>query len=254
MKERMNLTKSFGKASVLLLLLCFTTSTLVAQVQGRDAAKPKGAAKADISPYGKIEVSWFKLGWFVDLNCGTRMLGATSSAAKLGLGFSANGGIGYFFSDRFGLKGRMDYNRYTFSPGIGLMPEARGVAMSFSIEALTDIIPLVTGKTKFRDWRIELHGGVGYTSFANKAFKADRLKTNSDYFQNDPAIKGNDDMGHVIIGLTPQYHINGRWSINLDFSSFFLFKQDFTLDNYNGERFNGVGNISNLTLGITFRP
>jgi hypothetical protein len=249
----MNLTKTFGKASVLLLLLCFTTSTLVAQVQGRSSAQPRGASKASISPYGKIKTNWYKVGWFADINVGMRMLGATSAAADLGVGFSGNAGIGFLMSDRIGVKGRIDYNRFSFSPGIGAAPEAGGGAMSFSLEAVTDLIPLSTQKTKIRKWRIALHGGFGYTSYNNKSFKEDRLAQDSDYF-NDPVIKGNDDMGHMILGITPQYHFDGNWSINLDFSSFFLFKQDFTFDNYNGERFNGIGNISNLTFGVTFRP
>jgi hypothetical protein len=242
----------FVKVSVLTLLFCFTTTTLTAQVQGRKEGVANVQPKGSLSPYGKIKVNWYKLGWFADINAGVRMFGSTSGLADLGAGFSGNAGIGFLFSDRFGLKGRMDYNRYKFTPGIDGGPEARGTAMSFSLEATTDLIALIKG-SRVRDWRLALHGGFGYTSYSNKSFKEDRTADNPDYF-NDPVIKGNDDMGHAIIGITPQYHLSGRWSINLDFSTFFLFKQDFTLDNYNGQRHDGLGNISNLTLGVTFRP
>jgi hypothetical protein len=249
----MKSTIFFGKTAVILLLLCFSATTLTAQVGGRKGSSAKGTVKGKITPYGSIETNWYKVGWFADLNGGIRLLGATSDAAKLGAGFSGNAGIGFLVSDRVGVKGRIDYNRFSFTPGIGAEPEATGGAMSFSLEAITDLIPLSTQQAKVRDWRVSLHGGFGYTSYNNRSFKENRLESNPDYF-NDPIIKGNDDMGHMIIGITPQYHFNGRWSLNLDFSTFFLFKQDFTLDNYNGQRFDGIGNISNLTFGVTFRP
>jgi hypothetical protein len=71
---------------------------------------------------------------------------------------------------------------------------------------------------------------------------------------DDPAINGNDDMGHIILGLSPQYHLNGRVSINLDLTTFILVKQDFTFDNYNGIQHEGLGNLSALSFGITIRP
>jgi hypothetical protein len=263
MKLSMFLTKYFGKALMLALLLCFTATTLSAQVAGRKEGGTGRSVKGKLSPYGKIEVGMFKLQWFADINGGMRMFGSTSSISDLGLGFSGNAGVGYFFSDRFGLKGRVDYSRFSFTPGVTIEStsgtliygeaEAQGGAMSFSFEALTDLIPLLTKKTKVRNWRVILHGGLGYTSYNNKSYKEYQNDIDPDYFQ-DPVIKGNDDMGNIILGITPQYHISGRWSVNLDYSSFILLKQDFTLDNYNGVRSNGIGHISSVTLGLTFRP
>lgn len=241
----MNLLRTYAKTTLLAFIVCFSITSLSAQ--------SNKSSKAKFSTYGPIETSWYRLGWFVDGNLGIRMFGATSEAADLGLGLSGNAGLGYLFSDAFGLKGRIDYNRYTFTPGIGGEVEARGTAVSVSFEAFTEIIALTTKSRQLSDWRILLHGGIGYTTFANKSFKDDRLEQDPDYFQ-DPYIKGNDDMANIIVGVTPQYHISGRWSVNLDISSFFLIKQDFTLDNYNGERFNGIGNITNASIGLTFRP
>lgn len=240
---------SFTKVLALSLVLCLTSSIASAQL-----IQAKATPKAHLSPYGKVETNWYKIGWFADINGGTRLLGAVSDAASLGAGLNVNAGVGFFITDKIGIKGRMDYNRFSFTPNTVLNTyEARGGAMSFSLEATTDLLPFTSG-SKIRDWRIELHGGFGYTSFANRALKEYGRDIDEDYFAEDPAIKGNDDMGHMILGLTPQYHISGRWSINLDFSSFFLFKQDFTFDNYNGKRFDGIGNISALSLGVTFRP
>lgn len=94
-----------------------------------------------------------------------------------------------------------------------------------------------------------MHLGLGITTFRNQSSIDNNQKEIKDVL-----IKGNDDMGHIILGITPQYHLNSNWSLNLDFSSFLLLKQDFTFDNFKSERFNGVGHISALSLGITFRP
>jgi hypothetical protein len=212
----------------------------------------KYKSKNGLSPHGPIKVNWYKVDWFVDMNLGTRMFGATSSATELGLGLNGNVGVGYLFSEKFGLKGRYDFSDFKFTPGIGSATEARGNMNSFSLEAVTDLITLFTGSAPSR-WRLVLHVGLGYSTFSNKSFKQEQLNDNPDYF-NDPVIKGNDDMGHILLGITPQYHINSRLSINLDFSTFVLLKQDFTFDNYNGKRIDGIGNVSTLSLGITFRP
>lgn len=243
------LNSSFGKVTALLIVLTLSTTALFGQDLNMSSK-----VKAHISPYGKVETNWYKIGWFADLNGGIRFLGATSDAATLGAGFNGNAGLGFFITDKIGIKGRVDYHRFSFSPNTVFNSyEARGGAMSFSLEATSDLLPFTSG-TKIRDWRIELHGGFGYTSFANQALKRYYTEDNADYFNEDPAIKGNDDMGHMILGITPQYHINGRWSIQADFSSFFLFAQDFTFDNYNGKRFDGIGNISTTSFGVVFRP
>jgi len=244
-----NSNTSFIKVLTLTLVLCLSAFTASSQL-----VRAKASPKAHLSPYGKIETNWYKIGWFADINGGTRLLGAVSDASSMGAGLNVNAGVGFFITDKIGIKGRIDYNRFSFTPNTVLNTyEARGGAMSFSLEATTDLLPFTSG-SKIRDWRIELHGGFGYTSFANRALKDSRFDANPNAFAEDPAIKGNDDMGHMILGLTPQYHLNGRWSINLDFSSFFLFAQDYTFDNYNGKTFDGIGNISTLSLGVTFRP
>lgn len=232
------LTKPSSKASVLTLILCFMTSFVLAQDQKK------------IQVYNKAEAEFYKVHWFADINAGTRMFGATSSKADLGLGLNINAGLGYLFTERFGIKGRVDYNNFEFTPGIGNSNETKGNAYSISLEAITDLVALFKNPDlEIQDWRIILHGGLGYTSYSNPDFK--------DNFSGvfvDPLYKGNDDMAHIILGITPQYHLSTKWSVNLDFSTFLLIKQDFTFDNFNGERFNGLGNISALSLGLTFRP
>lgn len=231
----------------LLLFLCCLFSTEISNAQ---LVKPKYKSN-DVSPYGAVETSWYNIYWFYDLNIGTRLLGSTSTDAQLGAGLNINGGIGYFFNERFGLKGRIDHHRFKFTPGIQDESTAKGGAVSLSGEVLTNVLAW-GNNNKFSRLRLTLHGGLGLTSYANSSFKDFREENNITF--DDPAIKGNDDMGHIILGLTPQYHINGRCSINLDISTFFLVKQDFTFDRYNLEKQKGIGNISTISLGITFRP
>tara|TARA_B100000508_G_scaffold118450_1_gene98496 strand:+ start:402 stop:1142 length:741 start_codon:yes stop_codon:yes gene_type:complete len=240
---------SFTKLFALSLVLAMTASLALSQ----DLNMKSGSSKAHLSPYGKVETNWYKIGWFADLNGGVRLLGATSGAANLGAGFNGNAGLGFFVTDKIGIKGRIDYNTFKFTPGIGGNPEAKGRMVSLSLEATSDLLPFTSG-SKIRDWRIELHGGFGYSTFNNISWKENRLENNPDVWDNDPVFKGNDDMGHMIIGITPQYHINGRWSIQADFSSFFYFKQDFTFDNYNLEPLNGVGSMITTSFGVVFRP
>lgn len=234
------------------LLLSIFSLLIASTYVNAQYIKPEDKSQT-ISPHGPIQVSWYNIYTFYEGNLGVRILGSTTDLTTLGAGLNVNAGIGHYFSERFGLKARIDYHRFKFSPGIQSQPDAQGGAMSFSLEALTNVLNWVNNK-KFSKFRLALHGGLGYTSFNNRSFKENALEIDPEYFNDDPAIKGNDDMGHIILGLTPQFHINGRSSIQLDFSSFLLVKQDFTFDNYNGKRHNGIGNISAISLGFTFRP
>lgn len=235
----METSKTLSKTCVLTLILCFSTFSLLAQSQN------------NIQVYSKAEAQFYKVHWFADLNVGTRMFGATSSQADLGLGLNVNAGLGYLFTERFGIKGRLDFNSFEFTPGIGDDAKATASAYSISLEALTDLIALIEGTTSYaQDWKVIIHGGLGFSAYSGKDFKENYL---DEEFQDDYR-KGNDNMGHIILGITPQYHLSTKWSLNLDFSTFLLIKQDFTFDNFNGERFNGLGNISAVSLGLTFRP
>lgn len=231
----MKLTNSLSKTSFLLIIIYFATSSSFAQ---------------NIRYYSKAEAEYYKINWFGDISMGTRLFGANSSEAELNPGFNINAGLGYFFTERIGIKGRMDFNTYKLTPGIGDDAEAIGYTYSLSLEVITDLMSLIYGTTfKPKDWRIILHSGLGYTTYSGKDFKE-----NYEVQFEDAYLKGNDDMGHIILGITPQYHLSTNWSVNLDLSTFLLIGQDFTFDNYNNERLDGLGNISALSLGLTFRP
>lgn len=137
------------------------------------------------------------------------------------------------------------------TPGINGSTAMSGNAISLSGEGLLDLVALLN-KSSFNRYRIILHGGAGLTSYSNNDFKAYRDEIGQPL--NDPAINGNDDMGHILLGITPQWHLGGRWSLQADFSTFLLIKQDFTFDSHNGVRHDGLGNVSAFSVGLTFRP
>lgn len=243
----MNFFKSYHKLLTLSLAMIIASS-LFSQVTGR---KYPDMGDENLSPHGKIAAKWYNLEWFLEGNLGTRVLGSTSSNVNLSPGFNVNLSLGYMFSDRFGIKGRYDFNSFKFTPGFNGKSGSIGRMHSISLEAVTDLIPLFNG-TEFRNWRLQLHGGAGLSTYGNvdyREFREEEIKP-----WEDPAIKGNDDMGHVILGITPQYHINSRWSVNLDLSSFILIKQSNTFDRFSDERFDGLGNVTTISLGLTFRP
>ncbi len=232
------------------VILFFISTIFSISLANAQYIKPEYKAN-EVSPHGSIETSWYNLYWFYDVNVGTRLLGSTSNFTDLSAGLNMNAGIGYIFSEKFGLKGRIDHHRFSFTPGIEGAANAKGGAFSLSFEGLTNILSYFQSN-RFSNFRLNLHGGAGLTSYANRSYKEFRDELDKPF--DDPAIDGNDDMGHIILGLTPQYHINGRCSIQLDFSSFFLIKQDYTFDRYNHEKQQGIGYISALSLGFTFRP
>ena len=239
-----NKIKSYGTLS-LLLFFCILSTRSNAQL-----VKPE-FGKKDLSPHGVIETSWYNIYWFYEGSVGARLLGSTSSGASLSTGLNLNAGAGYYFSERFGLKGRIDYHRFSFTPGMDGQKSAKGGAVSLSFEALSNVLHWFN-PGKFGKWRLALHAGAGLTSYSNRAYKDYRNKMGLPL--EDPAINGNDDMGHVLLGVTPQYHINGRCTISIDISTFILFKQDFTFDRYNEVRHKGVGDISTISLSLSFRP
>ncbi len=230
----MKLTKSLRTSLILLFLICFTSSPLFSQ-------------RGLLSRQARMN----KTHWFADINAGIRMFGDTSPEAELENGINLNVGVGYLFSERFGIKGRFDYNSFKMSPGLGDATYTTGNAYSLSLELMTDIISFVRrSRSRASDWRIMLHGGLGLTTYGNKDFKLNHEIENPG---TDPLFSGNDDMINIILGITPQYHISNWLSVNLDFSTFLLLEQDFTFDNYNYVRTDGFGNISALSLGLTFR-
>ena len=86
---------------------------------------------------------------------------------------------------------------------------------------------------------------------SNPNWKDDRIA--SGYEFADPLLKGNDDMGHFIIGLNPQYHINSSISVNANIAFVGLLQQSYVVDRSTNVAVEGVQNIVNASVGISYR-
>ncbi|WP_107038672.1 outer membrane beta-barrel protein [Brumimicrobium mesophilum] len=207
-------------------------------------------AKAQTGPQmamGNLKVNWYKIGWFLDANAGGRFLGQTSDIADMSAGPSFNAGLGYFFNDKIALKGRLDYNQ--FSASYGNVTDRSG-SIAGSAEVMVRLLQVFANK-RARDFSLNLHAGAGLTALRNPSYK-DFLESKYDDYKGKlfPA----DNMGHIIVGITPQYHFNSRLSINLDISQFSQFKQHKTYDKHNYVDTKSVTGIVSTTIGLTFRP
>lgn len=212
---------------------------------------------------GTIDINWYKSGWFLDANAGVHFLGQTSSNTDMNLGPSFNAGIGYFFNKKFAIKGRVDYNQFyvdygeltTYnnnynSSGFGDNIDRSG-SLALSAQAQLRLLQVFNTK-RSRKASLVFHVGAGLTTLRNPSYINSKENQGVDF--DDPLFNGHDEMGHIIVGLTPQYHINSRWSINLDISHFTQFKQYYTYDTHNEVLSKDVTGIISTTLGLTFRP
>ena len=222
------------KRFTLILLITLFTTTLSAQMMRQNLS-------------GSLQINWHKTGWFIDGNAGIRALGETSNLATNGLGLSGNAGLGYFFNETFALKGRLDYNQFKASYGDKI---DRSGSASASLEGVVRLLQLFSNK-KSRNFALNLHAGAGITSLRNPSLIDYREKVG--IVSNTFLIKEQDDMGHIIVGITPQYHLNSRLSINLDISQFTQFKQDFTYDSHNSIDSKSITGIVSVTAGLTIR-
>lgn len=217
----------------LILVALFLTTTLFAQ---------RGYKSG-----GTFKFNWFNQGWFFDGNIGIRTLGKTSDIAKVNAGVTLNGGIGYMFNEKFGLKGRADYHNFKTTGGMSSTSHSVGL----SIEGIASLVQIIGGR-KARQFSLNLHGGLGLTSLFNPEYIR-YVKDDLGREFNDPFIKGSDDIFHLIVGITPQYNINSKISIQLDISNFIQFKQHRTYDTFNAVRADGVTGVLGFSLGMTYR-
>lgn len=222
------------KISILLLITLITT-TASAQMRSN-------------SEIGKLKINWYKTGWFLDGNAGVRFIGQTSDAATMNVGPSFNAGLGYFFNDKIGIKGRLDYDEFTTVYGGS---EDRAASGGASLEVMVRLLQVFNHK-RSRDFSLNLHAGSGLSMLVNPnkaGFRDMKYVDKLDY-----SWENKDRMGHIIIGLTPQYHINSRLSINLDVSHFTQFKQNYTYDTGSNVRAKDVTGFVTTTVGLTIRP
>lgn len=202
---------------------------------------------AQNSSQGILKYNWFNQGWFFDVNAGTRLLGKTSEQANMKPGFTSNTGAGYLFNEKFGVKGRVDYHNFQTTGGTPSTSHSIGV----SVEGIANLIQII-GERKARKFSLVLHGGVGVATLFNPKWKQSVIDDPNREL-NDGGFNGNNELFHIIVGITPQYHINSILSLNLDVSHFTQFRQYNTYDTFNAEKADGVTGVLGLSLGLTFR-
>ncbi|PWH86153.1 hypothetical protein DIT68_06255 [Brumimicrobium oceani] len=195
---------------------------------------------------GSLRINWHKTGWFIDGNAGIRLLGQTSPIADSELAWSANGGLGYFFNKKIAIKGRLDYNQFNAAYNGKLDRSGQAAA---SLEAMVRLLELIS-PNYYRKFELNVHAGAGLTALLNPSLR-DQVEANGGEYKGK--LFNADNMGHIIVGITPQYHINSRMSINLDISQFTQFKQNNTYDSHNGVKSKDVTGFISASAGLTIR-
>lgn len=149
----------------------------------------------------------------------------------------------YMFNTKFGVKADLGFDHFKW---INLKYPTNYTRISLeSVLNLTDIVSFSDFSKKFGALA---HVGFGYSIMWNKG------ASNSNQ-SNIPLIdRGKvDKMLHGIIGVTPQYKINDKFSVNMDLSMVFHLRQEKTYDFLNKIPSVGgfTGSFLNLTVGGT---
>lgn len=144
--------------------------------------------------------------------------------------------------------------RYMFNTNLGLMlglgydlfPTAEGTETtnqygSLNIQGVYNIGSLF--KLPSKRFGLLLHAGGGIATMWNKDFASDNA--------SDPYIKGNDDIITLNAGITPQFKINDRFSVNIDLAYAFNLEQDRTF-NWSYVTENNRGSFYTASVGLTY--
>ena len=189
-------------------------------------------------------------GLFIDANFGTRFSGTHSDSSTLGIGYHADGGLRYMVGKNWGIKADMGYDAFSANPTDESKVADRSYNIRASIQGVLSISEVA--KLGIDKFSLLMHGGFGFTTNINPNWK--KTYTDQGGVFGDPFIEGNDDMVNFIIGLTPQYVINNKLAINLDFSTIILVKESGYVDREFDASINeGTGIYHNLTVGISYK-
>ncbi|PKR79933.1 hypothetical protein CW751_12685 [Brumimicrobium salinarum] len=195
-----------------------------------------------------LNVNWHKVGWFLEANGGMRLLGKTSEQADMKPGLSLTGGVGYFINEQFGVRGRLDYQGFNTET---VNSSNSSYSIGLSAEALLRTLNAFGG-VKNRAFEVVAHGGIGGNSLINPELR-DYVRNDLGKEFEDGGFKGTDDMFHIVIGATPEYHFNSKLSLNLDISHFIQFGQHRTYDVFSKELADGPTGVFVTSLGLTVR-
>ena len=198
----------------------------------------------------------------LDVNVGGLFGGSVSDDTltnfKVSPGIHADGGVRYQLNELISIRGGISYD--------GFKTSRDKMGDSDTVLSLTDNSSLISGtieavvnlkKLKFMSFipekiGLNFHAGLGLSTMSNTNFK-DAYKADGREF-TDPGIGGNDDMINIVFGLTPQYKLNDKISINLDLSTKLLVKQSLYVNPGQDPGLNDkMGNIFNVAVGATYK-
>ena len=171
--------------------------------------------------------------WALDLGIGVHKIGANLSPGyNPDLFGQGNLGIRYMFNNRFGLRLDLGYSSFKEEALLSF----KSNYYRASLEGIVNIGDVLHFNSWTNRFNLLMHGGIGSASLNI----------------TEPTDNGGDQLVALNFGITPQYKINNRMSLFLDFSSLVHFNQEDNFDG--GPNLNArESNISlfNTSLGIS---
>lgn len=175
-----------------------------------------------------------------------RAMDQYSIEAAYGLGVSGDPGITGFSHYEIGFRYMVDeYWGIKFDFGsdrfrTGNDPELGSDYKRYSVQAVYNLgRALDLTNTSAKNINLLAHGGLGYSSLTS---------------QTEP---GNDKIGNIIIGLTPQLYLNRSLALTLDTSFILNMTQHFNFDGIHPPKGDGpiksfTGKMFNASVGLTY--
>ena len=196
----------------------------------------------------------------LDVNVGGRFGGAVADSVpnyKVSPGIHTDGGVRYQLNELLSIRGGLSYDGFkTSRDKLNDLDTANlednSSLISGSIEAVVNLKKLKFMSFIPEKMGLNFHAGLGLSTMSNSNVK--KFNTDNNITPSDPGLKGNDDMVNIVFGLTPQYKLNDKISINLDLSTKLLVKQSLYVNPGQDSRVNDkMGNIFNVAVGATYK-
>jgi OOP family OmpA-OmpF porin len=184
-----------------------------------------GMVNAQDKPYNK---------WSIDLNGGFAKPTApftSGYSSKTFENLHLDGGVRYNFNNKFGLKGSFGYDKIDkVSPSSSFDTKYYRT----SLEGVVNLGRVLNFENWTRVFNIQAHGGAGYAWMESNNFS------------------GNDQMAHLMAGLTGQVKLHRRVALNADFTVIKNAKQNKAFDGLSENDERGLnGTMFNATVGLS---
>jgi len=153
--------------------------------------------------------------------------------------------MGFMFNRVIGVRGALGYDG-VFAQSDSTKKHSNTDIFRITIGGIVSISEWANFSTK--RFNLNFHFGVGWSTMSNRQFKKDNPT-----YDDGKLIAKNDDLGHVIVGITPHIHINDRISFTSDFSFLMLTSYHYNVDYQQSRDIRGWDNYMNLSVGILFR-